>query len=212
MGSKPYFDDIAQRWDTVRQSFFSDRVREVALARADVRPGLLAADVGAGTGFLTEAMLRWGLRVIAVDQSQAMLKELVRRLGHPEGVECRAGEAESLPLADAEVDRVFANMYLHHVESPPAAVREMARVLRPGGTLVLTDADEHSHEFLRTEQHDRWLGFKREDVRRWFEEAGLEDVAVDCVGENCCSKSQGTGESAAISIFVAVGRKARCCA
>ena len=207
MGSKPYFDEVAGRWEGMRQSFFSDRVRDVALARAGVQAGRLAADVGAGTGFLTEALLGRGLRVLAVDQSPAMLEELKRRLGNPGGVECRPGESESLPIADGAVDHVFANMYLHHVESPPAAIREMVRTLKPGGTIVITDADEHAHEFLRTEQHDRWLGFKRDDIRRWFADAGLRDVAVDCVGDDCCPSSQGTGERVAISIFVAVGRK-----
>ena len=206
MDSKPYFDEIAGQWDGVRQTFFSDKVREVALARAGVQPGLLAADIGAGTGFLTEALLQRGLRVLAVDQSPAMLEELMRRLGHPDQVECRAGESESLPVADNAVDYVFANMYLHHVESPPSSIREMVRTLKPGGTIVITDADEHTYEFLRTEQHDRWLGFKRDDIRRWFADAGLKGVQVDCVGDNCCPTSRGTGERVAIGIFIAVGR------
>ena len=54
----------------------------------------------------------------------------------------------------------------------------MARALKPGGTLVITDADSHTHEWLRTEQHDRWLGFARADISRWFQDAGLEEVAV----------------------------------
>jgi len=48
-------------------------------------------------------------------------------------------------------------MYLHHVEDPPAAIKEMVRILKPGGKIVITDADEHNYEFLRTEQQDRWL-------------------------------------------------------
>jgi ubiquinone/menaquinone biosynthesis C-methylase UbiE len=64
------------------------------------------------------------------------------------------------------VDYVFANMYLHHVEQPVAAIREMARILKARGKLV--DLDEHNFESLRTEQHDRWPGFYREEVRQWF--------------------------------------------
>jgi len=72
---------------------------------------------------------------------------------------------------------------------------------------VITDLDEHGFEFLRSEHHDRWMGFVREDVRRWFEEAGLLDVAVDSVGESCTSQSNSGSETASVSIFVASGTK-----
>lgn len=207
MTSKQYFDQVAQQWDTMRQSFFSEAVREKAYAVAGVQAGQTAADIGAGTGFLTEGLLRRGLRVVAVDQSVAMLEEMQRKFASFAGIDYRLGEAENLPLPDGAVDYVFANMYLHHVASPLQAVEEMARLLKPGGKLVITDLDEHSFEFLRTEQHDRWLGFQREDVRRWFTEAGLKNVAVDCVGENCCAQSSCGCQSASVSIFVASGEK-----
>ena len=98
-------------------------------------------------------------------------------------------------------------MYLHHVEDPPAAIREMVRILRPEGKIVTTDADEHNYEFLRTEQHDRWLGFKRSDILKWYEEAGLKNIKVDCVNTDCTPTSQQSGEQVAISIFYALGEK-----
>ncbi|MFQ5893019.1 MAG: class I SAM-dependent methyltransferase, partial [Nitrospinota bacterium] len=117
------------------------------------------------------------------------------------------GDVEQLPIPDTAVDYVFANMCLHHVESPQDAIKEMARILKPGGTLVITDLDEHPFEFLRTEHHDRWMGFKREEVRRWFVEAGLHDVRADGVGEHCCAQSRDGDEFVSISIFVAFGEK-----
>ena len=107
----------------------------------------------------------------------------------------------------AQKHYIFSNMYLHHVESPPKAIKEMVRVLKAGGKVVITDLDEHEYEFLRTEQHDRWMGFKRKDIKRWFSEAGLRNVEVDCVGESCCADSSCDSESASISIFVASGEK-----
>ena len=83
----------------------------------------------------------------------------------------------------------------------------MARILKPGGKLVITDADEHEFEFLREEHHDRWLGFKRTDIRTWFEAAGLRDVRVDDAGTCCEVQSTCCDDFARIGIFVASGQK-----
>jgi ubiquinone/menaquinone biosynthesis C-methylase UbiE len=203
-GSKKYFDEVAPAWDVMRQEFFPDRVREQALGVAGVTAGQLAADIGAGTGFVTEALLRAGLSVIAVDQSGEMLETMAKKF--PD-VDCRLGSSEQLPIEDVSVDYVFANMYLHHVERPPEAITEMARTLKPGGKLIITDLDTHDFEFLRDEQHDRWLGFEREDVRSWFDAAGLTEISLDCVGDNCCADSTTGRARAEISIFIAQGTK-----
>ena len=204
--SKEYFEDLGGEWDKLQQSFFSNRVREVALSVAGVERGRLAADLGAGTGFVTEALIERGLSVIAVDQSPAMLDALRNKWPTEKRIDTRVGEAAQLPIDSASVDYAFANMYLHHVEDPPAAIVEITRTLRPGGKLVVTDVDKHDLEFLRTEHHDRWLGFEREHVSEWFSRAGLTDVKVDCVGEDCCTDSE-EGTHAALSIFVASGTK-----
>ena len=191
----------------MREGFFSEAVREKAFFVAGVKPGKLAADIGAGSGFVTEGLIKNGIRVIAVDRSEAMLEEMRRKFGAGGAVEYRLGEAESLPLADGSVDYAFANMVLHHVESPPVAIREMARIVKPGGRLVITDLDRHDFDFLRMEHCDRWMGFDRPDVARWLAEAGLTEVSIDCVGENCCASSQSGCGKAAVSIFVASGMK-----
>lgn len=206
MSSKKYFDQVAGNWDAMRRSFFPEAVREKAYEVAKVVAGGTAADIGAGTGFITEGLLAGGLKVIAVDQSEAMLTKMKNKFAKSDLIEFRAGESEALPIADNSVDYAFANMYLHHVESPAKAIGEMARILKPGGMLVITDLDEHRFEFLKREQYDRWLGFRREDIKKWLIGAGLNNVAVDCVGRNCRAES-GCGEKAAISIFVAWGEK-----
>lgn len=207
MSSKDYFDQVAREWDKMRESFFSEAVREKALSVAGIQTGKIAADIGAGSGFMTERLLRRGVQVIAVDQSEAMLEEMKGKFIGLHGVDYRLGQAERLPIADKSVDYVFANMFLHHVESPPVAIKEMARILKQGGMMVITDLDEHCFEFLKTEHHDRWMGFKREEVKQWLIEAGLRNVIVDCVGEDCCAQSSSGIDSASISIFVASGEK-----
>ena len=207
MNSKKYFDKVASQWDEMQKSFFSEAVRNKAFSIAGVQKGEIAADIGAGTGFVTEGLIREGLQVIAVDQSEAMLEEMKRKFASIEGIDYRLGEGEKLPIPDGAVDYAFANMYLHHVENPLRAIKEMVRVLRHGAKLVITDMDEHEFEFLKEEHHDRWMGFKREDVRQWFEEAGIKNVVVDFADECCCTRSSCGDEYARISIFVASGER-----
>lgn len=210
MGGKEYFDQVAPQWDSLQKGFFSSTVRDKALSIAKVQSGYLAADIGCGTGFITEGLTKSGLRVIAVDRSQAMLSEMKSKFAGKENmIDYRLGESSELPITDEAVDYAFANMYLHHVENPPVAIKEMARILKPGGVLVITDLDEHSHEFLRHAHNDRWMGFKRGEVKRWFKEADLKDVVLDCVGEDCCTTSSCGNEKAQISIFVGSGKKMR---
>lgn len=206
MNSKKYFDEVAHKWDERRESFFSEEVRQKAFSMAGVKAGETAADIGAGTGFVTEGLIHKGLKVIAVDQSEAMLEEMRKKFAGAKGVEYRVGEAEKLPVPDSTVDYAFANMYLHHVEIPLEAIKEMVRILKPGGKLVITDMDEHRFDFLLKEHQDRWMGFKRGDITRWFGEAGLKDIVIDCVGE-CCAQSSCEDEIAEVSVFVASGVK-----
>ncbi len=124
MSSKQYFDEVAQQWDKMRETFFSEVVRDKALSTADVQTGKIAADIGAGSGFITEGLIRKGLEVIAVDQSESMLAEMRKKFANQKGVDYRVGESKHLPIPDGTVDYAFANMYLHHVESPQKPYRK----------------------------------------------------------------------------------------
>ena len=136
-----------------------------------------------------------------------MLNQMKNKFGTGSRIEYRQGEAECLPIDSNYVDYVMANMYLHHVEEPVSAIKEMVRVLKPGGKLVITDLDEHNFEFLIKEHHDRWMGFKREDVKNWFTSVGLVNVIINCVGDNCCATSSCGCDNVNISIFAAYGDK-----
>jgi ubiquinone/menaquinone biosynthesis C-methylase UbiE len=207
MSSIKYFERVAEKWDRMQQSFFSNKVRDAALAAAGVGKGKLAADLGAGTGFITEGLLHAGLKVIAVDQSESMLAEMKKKFANMESIDYRLGESGNLPIEDNSLDYVFCNMYLHHVEFPLRSIKEMTRVLKSGGKVVITDMDEHEFEFLQKEQYDRWLGFKREDIEHWYIDAGLINVNVDCLGQNCCADSELSSERASVSLFIAFGEK-----
>lgn len=203
--TRQYFDSVADQWDDMRRTFFGEGVRDAAICAAGIRAGAVVADIGTGTGFLAEAALAAGARVIGIDSSEGMLTQVRARFAG-QAFEARLGDVNSLPLETGEADAVLANMVLHHAPDPGHAIREMARGLKLGGRLVITDADTHTHEWLRTEQHDRWLGFDRAEIARWFDDAGLIDVAVVDTDE-ICSPTAKCGSSAAITIFLARGYK-----
>ena len=100
MGSKDYFDQVADQWDSLQATFYSEKVRDRALATAAVRAGDIAADIGCGSGFITEGLIRAGLRVITVDQFEAMLAAMKRKFAGIAEVDYRCGEAAQLPIAD----------------------------------------------------------------------------------------------------------------
>jgi ubiquinone/menaquinone biosynthesis C-methylase UbiE len=207
MSSIEYFNKVANSWDTMRKGFFSEIVREKIYEVAKPVKGETATDLGAGTGFITEGLVKNGINVIAVDQSLAMLDVLKDKFSSSGLVKYLTGVAEELPIGDSTVDYSMSNMYLHHVESPLSSIKEMARIVKPGGKVIITDLDEHNFEFLKIEQHDRWMGFKRDDVKQWFLDAGLKNVTIDCVGGQCCAASSCGSENASISIFIAYGDK-----
>src|SRR5262249_20361093 len=93
-----YFDDVSRQWDSMRKNFFSENVREKALAVADVQAGRSAADVGAGTGYVSEGLVLRGLKVIAIDQSDAMLAVMRAKFAGNANVDYRTGSAERLPV------------------------------------------------------------------------------------------------------------------
>jgi ArsR family transcriptional regulator len=177
--SRSFFDAVGPEWDALRKVFDDDALRARAIARL-VEPGLLVADIGTGTGILAIELARLGLRVIAVDHSPRMLDAAAAKLETAgiDAVELRRGEAGELPIADREVQAALAHMVLQYLPSPADAIREMARIVAPGGAVVIVDFVHHDHEWMRRELGVAWLGFDLEELSGWFGEAGL--VGLHC--------------------------------
>ncbi len=173
-----FFDSLAPRWDVVK----AEIVGEVDLTREIVSclsPCSVASDLGCGTGELLLDLKSVAEKVIGVDRSPRMLEEARKRLGKAsDGIELRIGEIEHLPMREGESDAAVANMVLHHLSSPRECIREMARVVRGGGVLIIADLDKHENEEMRRRFGHRWLGFDRKEMERWLVDAGFRVLEV----------------------------------
>ena len=199
-----YFEMVSPQWDVMRKSFYGEEVRDAVLNAVRVIPTDTVLDVGAGTGFLTEAAAKFASKVIALDFSRGMSDEAIAKMGRG-NVEFRIGNAENVPLRRASVDVVVGNMVLHHCPHPRVALSEMSRVLKSNGRIAISDLQEHTHEGLRKEHADLWLGFKMEEVESMMTEVGLGQVRVETLS-SCCSSLE-DGEQVKIPMFLASGRK-----
>ena len=178
--TRSFFDAVGPEWDSLRKVFGDDALRSRAVTRL-IAPGLRVVDVGTGTGILAGELARLGLSVIAVDHSPRMLDAARAKFAEEGlvGVELRQGEAGALPIETGSVDAAFAHMVLHYLPSPADAIREMARVVRPGGVVIAVDFVRHEHEWMRDELGVTWLGFDRAEIETWFAAAGLEPPLVE---------------------------------
>jgi arsenite methyltransferase len=210
--SSQYFEQVADQWDNLRSGYFTEAVRQTAISKAYLRLEMVVADVGAGTGYMAAGLAPLVRQVHVLDGSPAMIAAARRNLISMDHIVYHEADGQSLSLEDASIDVVFANMYLHHCPDPQASIREMVRVLKPGGRLVITDMDTHPYAWLKEEMSDEWMGFERDQIRSWFKEADLVNIIVDSTGQSCSSQSQNTAtaeqeRSANIGVFVATGTR-----
>lgn len=156
-----------------------------ALSHALLRllPPMVIADLGAGEGTLSQLLARGAKKVIAVDNSEKMV-EYGARLAAENGVsnlEYRLGDLEATGLRASSVDLALFSQALHHAASPPRAIEEAARILRPGGKILILDLVAHSFEQARELYAHVWLGFSEAELLRMLERAGFAEIEVSVV-------------------------------
>jgi ubiquinone/menaquinone biosynthesis C-methylase UbiE/DNA-binding MarR family transcriptional regulator len=196
--SQEFFSSSAGQWDRVRDELFGDRVHLAAMA-ALADPDWIAGDLGCGTGQVSAALAPFVGRVIAVDSSAAMLQAARRRLTGFDNIDLRRGELEALPIDDTRLDVAILMLVLHHVPEPQQAVKEVARVLKPGGRIIVGDMLPHDRESYRQQMGHVWLGFSDEHVERMLTEAGFGRVRHVALPPDSHVKGPG--------LFVATGEK-----
>jgi len=175
--SQRFFATAAGDWDRLRSDLFGDTFYLWAVLGI-IDPTLVAGDLGCGTGQFTETIAPYVRRVIAVDGSTDMLDAARRRVGERPNVDIRQGDLEALPLEAGELDCAMLALVLHHAPNPADALAEVARVVKPGGRLLVVDMLPHEREEYQQQMGHVWLGFAEAKVSRLLTEAGFGDVHI----------------------------------
>jgi ubiquinone/menaquinone biosynthesis C-methylase UbiE len=177
--AQAYFREHAAEWDRIRKLHVTDEAVEAAIrsALAD-KPFRSLLDLGTGTGRMLELFSTQIERGLGLDLSLDMLLLARDRLERAALRHCsvRQGDIYDLPIGNDSFDVVILHQVLHFLDDGARAIREAARVLRPGGRLLVVDFAPHELEFLREQHTHRRLGFSPETVTQWMTASGLEPV------------------------------------
>ena len=181
-----YFEGHAAQWDAIRSLHIAEAEVEAAIAAAlGSDPLGRLVDVGTGTGRMLELLAPRTESAIGIDRSPEMLRFARARLataGRADPAiaraELRQGDMYALPLEDGAADVVVIHLVLHYAQQPAAAVGEAARLLSPGGRLLIADFASHDREELRAEAAHARLGFSDQQMADWFAAAGLVSHAA----------------------------------
>jgi len=171
-----YFAGHAEVWDQIRSLHVAESQVERAIDSAlGKRPLGRLVDIGTGTGRMIELFAPRASQAIGIDRSSEMLR-LARVKLEAAGIQSslRQGDMYALPLDDGSANTIVIHQVLHYAHSPAAAIAEAARVLAPGGVLLVVDFAAHDREELRTTDAHIRLGFEDEVMAGWFGAAGLE--------------------------------------
>ena len=172
-------------WDEMRAlDLRAETVEEQLLHLLPAGPIGRALDIGTGTGRMLEVLAPRVEHALGVDASRAMLALARVRLADAALHHCtvRLADMYALPLADQSFDLVLLQMVLHYAAEPAKVVAEAARVLAPGGTLLVVDLAPHGRAELRALMAHRELGFSDDAMDRLLLDAGLSQTSSVSVG------------------------------
>jgi SAM-dependent methyltransferase len=173
--SQAFFAGAAGEWGRLRDDLFGAATpAKAALGLLD--PDWVVADLGCGAGHVSSLVAPFVRRVIGVDASPAMLAAAEDRV--PDNVDLRQGTLEAIPIGDGEVDLALLVLVLHHVPDPARVLAEAARILAPGGRLIVVDMRPHDHEDYRQRMGHVWLGFGEGQMLRLLQHARFDAARV----------------------------------
>lgn len=177
-----WFEANAGQWDAIRSLHIAESEVEAAMKRAlGDAPIAQLIDIGTGTGRMLELFGPQAGQLLGIDRSSEMLRLARAKLAERglDRAELRQADLYALPLTDGQADVAILHHVLHFAQQPGAAIAEAARVLNPGGRLLIADFAPHDREELRARDAHTRLGFSDDQVAGWFDAAGLSLSQVD---------------------------------
>jgi ArsR family transcriptional regulator len=196
--SQEFFATASAGWDRLREDLFGDTFYLWAVLGL-IDPGLVVGDLGCGTGQLSATIAPHVKRVIAVDGSADMLDAARARVQELPNVDVREGDLESLPLDAGALDAAMLSLVLHYSPDPARALTEVARVVRPGGRVLVVDMLPHDRVEYQQQMGHVWLGFSEKQVARLLTGAGFDEVRVRALPADPDAKGP--------ALFAAVGMR-----
>lgn len=170
--SQQFFDSVAGRYSKLAEP--GGGAEALLRAFGSLLRFDHAVDIGSGEGDVSLLLARGCKKVTAIDQNQKMLDILTERF-HREGfgqLDARQGDLENIPLPDSCADLAILSQALHHAATPEKGLREMLRILRPGGRFILLDLLAHDQDWVRERLGDQWLGFEPARLTEWLASLG----------------------------------------
>lgn len=191
-----YFEGHAPVWDSIRSLHIAEAQVEDAVARAIGESAVSClVDIGTGTGRMLALFGGRADKAIGIDRSSEMLRVARARLEEAgTGADLRQGDMYALPLPARSADLVILHQVLHYAQAPAAAIAEAARLLEPGGRLLIVDFAPHDREELRERDAHARLGFADDAMLGWLRAAGLDAQVCEHLegGELTVTLWQGT--------------------
>ena len=200
--TREFFNEVAPEWEKIRENYYDQSVKDKLLELKILKRDMTVVDLGAGDGYLTREVAKYVEKVVAVDISKEMLNELNRKAMEQgiRNIEALESDGQDVPVESSSVNAVCASMYLHHIDDPEMAIKEMYRIVKPGGKVFLADFNLHSNNELKEKMHDVWPGFNTADIKSMFKKAGFKSANVETLKDS-------TNDRSKASIFILLATK-----
>ncbi|WP_276301835.1 methyltransferase domain-containing protein [Halorussus lipolyticus] len=171
-----FYKYLSKVYDRVNPFIWNEEMRDEALSMLDIEDGDRVLDVGCGTGFGTEGLVRHSDDVHGLDQSVHQLEQAFEKFGDDDRVRFHRGDAERLPFADDAFDVLWSSGSIEYWPNPVAALREFRRAVEPGGQVLVVGPDSPKNSVFERVADAIMLFYDEEEADRMFTEAGFDDV------------------------------------
>jgi demethylmenaquinone methyltransferase/2-methoxy-6-polyprenyl-1,4-benzoquinol methylase len=173
--ARTFYKYLSKVYDRISPFIWNEEMRDEAIELLDIGPEDHVLDIGCGTGFATEGLLSKTEHVYGLDQSADQLEKAYAKFGTRGPVRFHRGDAERLPFADDSFDVVWSSGSIEYWPNPVDALRELRRVTKPGGQVLVVGPDDPNSTVFRKLADAIMLFYDEDEANRMFTEAGYEE-------------------------------------